>query len=52
MKRFKFPIRTTSWGSIQPFKDCAEPTADMLKSQMLAHEPTKLMADLPTLARA
>ena len=52
VKRFKFTIRTTSWGSIEPYRDCAAPTADMLKTQMLSHEPTKLMVDaLPTVAR-
>jgi adenylylsulfate reductase subunit B len=53
MKRFKFPIRTTSWGSIQPHQDAPAPTADMLKTQDLCAESRWLMVDrLPTLAKS
>ncbi|MBO8180085.1 MAG: adenylyl-sulfate reductase subunit beta [Archaeoglobus sp.] len=37
--RFKFAIRTTPWGSIQPFEGFPEPTEDALKSELLAGEP-------------
>ncbi|MGH7819728.1 MAG: adenylyl-sulfate reductase subunit beta, partial [Candidatus Binatia bacterium] len=51
MKRFKFPIRTTPWGSIDPFKEPAPPAADALKGQLLYGEPERLMVEkLPTLA--
>jgi adenylylsulfate reductase subunit B len=49
MKRFKFPIRTTAWGSIDPFKDVPAPPADALRRQELYGEPKWLMVDqLPT----
>ena len=49
MKRFKFPIRTTSWGSIDPFKEFPAPAADALKTQELYGEPKFLMVDqIPT----
>lgn len=37
--RFKFPIRTTPWGSIKPFDGFPEPTMDALKTELLAGEP-------------
>jgi len=37
--RFKFPIRTTPWGSIKPFEGFPEPTMDMLKTELLSGEP-------------
>jgi adenylylsulfate reductase subunit B len=51
LKRFKFPIRTTSWGSIDPFKDFPEPSPDALKNQLLFGEPKWLMVErLPALS--
>jgi adenylylsulfate reductase subunit B len=52
VKRFKYPIRTTAWGSIVPFKGVAEPTdADLKSSQHLVGEPQYLHIDaLPALA--
>ena len=37
--RFKFPIRTTPWGSIKPFEGFLEPTMEMLKTELLSGEP-------------
>ena len=37
--RFKFPIRTTAWGSIVPYEGFPDPTEDMLKTELLAGEP-------------
>ena len=52
MKRFKFPIRTTPWGSINPFKDFPEPSPADLKKETLYGEPKWLMVDqLPTLKK-
>ncbi|MBI1962723.1 MAG: adenylyl-sulfate reductase subunit beta [Candidatus Rokubacteria bacterium] len=49
LKRFKFPIRTTSWGSIDPFKEFPTPSAAALKKQELYGEPKSLMVDqVPT----
>lgn len=31
LKRFKFPIRTTAWGSIEAYRDVAPPSRDDLK---------------------
>ena len=45
LKRFKFPIRTTAWGSIDPFKDFPEASPDALKSQLLYGEPKWLMVE-------
>ncbi len=51
MKRFKYPIRTTQWGSIDPYKDAASPAPGELKNQLLYGEPKWLMVDqLPVLA--
>jgi len=43
-KRFKYPIRTTPWGSIVPHGESA-PTAEDLKSQLLYGEPKWLHVD-------
>ena len=49
VKRFKFPIRTTSWGSIDQFKEFPTPSAEALKRQDLYGEPKNLMVDqIPT----
>jgi adenylylsulfate reductase subunit B len=53
MKRFKFPIRTTAWGSIDPFKEAPTPPAEALKKQDLYAESKWLMVEqLPTLAKS
>ncbi|MCZ7657089.1 MAG: adenylyl-sulfate reductase subunit beta [Xanthobacteraceae bacterium] len=41
-KDFVSPIRTTPWGSIPSPAELAAPSADMMKSQQLAHEPEAL----------
>jgi adenylylsulfate reductase subunit B len=52
MKRFKYPIRTTPWGSIEPFKLSAAPVADDLKSQGLYGEAQYLgVSQLPAVSR-
>jgi adenylylsulfate reductase subunit B len=43
--RFKFPIRTTPWGSIQPYEGFPEPSVDNLKNELLAGEPQILDMD-------
>ncbi len=45
--RFKFPIRTTPEGSIQPFEGFPEPNLDGLNTQLLAGEPDILDGPLP-----
>ncbi len=50
-KRFKYPIRTTPWGSIDPHGDAPSPQPAELKDQLLYGEPKWLMVDqLPVLA--
>lgn len=50
-KRFKFPIRTTPWGSIVPHDRMPEPTLDDLKGQSLSQQAQFLgVPELPTLA--
>lgn len=52
MKRFKFSIRTTPWGSIDPFKDSPTPPMDAVKKQDLYAEGKWLMVDrLPVPAK-
>jgi adenylylsulfate reductase subunit B len=41
-KDFVSPIRTTPWGSIPSPAELAAPSAEMMKSQHLAHEPEAL----------
>jgi adenylylsulfate reductase subunit B len=49
-KNFVSPIRTTPWGSIPSPAELAPPTAEMMKSQHLAHEPDALkVPSLPAL---
>jgi adenylylsulfate reductase subunit B len=51
-KRFRFPIRTTPWGSIEPFQGLAEPKLEDLKSPKLCGQEKFLGIDkLPTVAR-
>ncbi len=53
VKRFKLPIRTTPWGSIEPFPDDARPDSLDLKSTTLFGESKYLGVDrLPTPAAA
>ena len=53
MRRFKFPIRTTPWGSIKGPAEYDAPRAADLASQDLAHEPDslKVAGGLPALRR-
>ncbi len=53
MKRFKYPIRTTPWGSIDPFGGFAEADPAQLKSGGLCGEREFLgVPDLPTIPKA
>ena len=45
VKRFKYAIRTTPWGSIEPYKDSPEPTDEGLKGQLLFGEPKWLKVE-------
>lgn len=45
MKRFKFAIRTTPWGSIEPFHGVAPPAVEDLPKNTLLGEPKYLMVD-------
>ena len=50
LKEFRFPIRTTPWGSIKSPADYEAPDMNDLGSPMLAHEPAALKVEkLPTL---
>lgn len=52
LKEFRFPIRTTSWGSIKPPSQYELPDTDSISSQLLAHEPDALKIDkLPDLPK-
>jgi adenylylsulfate reductase subunit B len=52
IKRFKYPIRTTPWGSIDATMGMSAPTEDDFSSQRLHGEPMWLKVDalpgLPT----
>ena len=53
MKRFKYPIRTTSWGSIDPFGGFEEPDPEELKTGGLCGQEQFLgVPDLPTIPSA
>ena len=45
MKRFKYPIRTTPWGTIDPFPVSASPPPDQLKTQALYGQSEYLGVD-------
>lgn len=45
VKRFKFPIRDTPWGTIEPFEGFSDPDLDALKDPHLAGEDDWLMVD-------
>ncbi|MDH2901022.1 MAG: adenylyl-sulfate reductase subunit beta [archaeon] len=47
---FTFPIRTKGWNSIKPPQSYAEPRADDIRSELLAHEPEYLKTDRGLLA--
>jgi adenylylsulfate reductase subunit B len=50
IKRFKYPIRTTPWGSIDPTLGDPPPPDEALRSQHLFGEPRTLHVDaLPAL---
>ena len=52
MKRFKYAIRTTQWGSIDPNKYSPDTSGDDIKSQLLCGEPKWLMVEqLPELSK-
>jgi len=52
LKRFRFPIRTTPWGSIQPHKHTEEPDTEKLKNPGMAAEGHYLGVDtLPVPSR-
>ena len=51
-KRFRLAIRTTPWGSIQPYRDFPAPTMEALKTQGLYGEAKFLGVDeLPSLSK-
>jgi len=51
MKRFKYPIRTTPWGSIEPFQDLPDPSAEEANKAGLCGEAKYLGVDkLPVLS--
>lgn len=53
VKRFKFPIRTTAWGSINGEVDLPVAVEDAAGTQLLAGEPQYLLVDaLPALPTA
>jgi len=45
VKRFKFPIRETPWGTIEPYDGFPEPYLATLKDPHLAGEEQWLMVD-------
>ena len=45
LKRFRFPIRTTPWGSIEPYKNFQDPQAEELKAPDMAGESIYLGVD-------
>jgi adenylylsulfate reductase subunit B len=51
MKRFKYAIRTTAWGTIEPFRVSASPPPDALRTQALYGQSEYLGVDnLPALS--
>ncbi len=51
MKRFKYPIRTTPWGSIELFQDLPDPSAEEANKAGLCGEAKYLGVDkLPVLS--
>ena len=53
MKRFKFSIRTTPWGSIEPHRDLPAPAVDDAKGAGLCGQAKYLGVErLPVIARS
>jgi adenylylsulfate reductase subunit B len=53
VRRFKYPIRTTPWGSIEPYRDFPIPAPDAFREPLLYGEPRWLMVEaLPVLSFA
>ena len=53
VKRFKYPIRTTAWGSIDPEAELPVAVEQAASTQLLAGEPKYLLVDaLPDLPTA
>lgn len=51
IKRFRFPIRTTPWGTIEPYAGFPDADASGLKQPLLFGEPKLLEVEFPTLSR-
>jgi adenylylsulfate reductase subunit B len=52
MKRFKFAIRTTPWGSIEPYQGLPAPTPEGAKAPGLSGQAKYLGVEkLPVVAR-
>ena len=52
-KRCKYPIRTTPWGSIEPYAGIADPDLSQLKAPGLCGQQRFLgVPDLPALVKA
>ena len=53
VKRFKFAIRTTPWGSIEPFQGFPKPTAETMKQAALCGQAKYLgVPQLPTVSKS
>ncbi len=53
MKRFKFAIRTTPWGSIEPFQGLQRPAAERMKQAALCGQEKYLgVPQLPTVSKS
>ena len=53
MKRFKFAIRTTPWGSIEPFQGLPKPAAETIKQAALCGQAKYLgVPQLPTVSKS
>jgi adenylylsulfate reductase subunit B len=53
LKRFRLPIRTTPWGSIEPYVGLSDPAPQDLKGPGLCGQERYLgVPQLPTLAKA
>ena len=52
LKRFRFPIRTTPWGTIEPHGHASEPRPDDLRTPAMSDESHYLGVDeLPSLSK-
>src|SRR3970282_2964468 len=53
IKRFKYPIRTTPWGSIEPFQGLPKPAAETMKQVALCGQEKYLgVPQLPTVSKS